>query len=138
MVHADTNSYKYDAFISYSHSDLQWVSNVLLPKLESHSFRVLIDYRDFVAGSNIVEEMQRGVLESKRTIAVLTPNYVKSDWAKLETTMAQVLDPGTTLRKLIPLLQEKCDVPLRLRVLHYRDLTTDDKQQWELLIRDLL
>ena len=131
-------SHSYDVFISYSDKDGDWVRGTLLPKLESHGFSVLIDFRDFQTGSLSVEEMQRAVLQSRRVIAVLTKHYVKSDWTKFENAMAQTLDPGAVERKIIPILRASCNVPLRLRILHYRDLRIDDDQQWELLVRDLM
>lgn len=130
--------FKYDVFISYSHRDSDWVRNTLLTALESHGFSVMIDYRDFRAGSFSVEEMQRGVEESKRVIVVLTPNYVLSEWGKLENVMAQTADPGASNRKLVPILKENCNIPLRLQIISYRDLRTDDPQQWDLLMRDLM
>jgi hypothetical protein len=131
-------SRQYDVFISYSHNESDWVRGTLLPRLETHGFSVLIDFRDFRTGSLSVEEMQRAVLQSKRVILVLTKHYVKSDWTKFEDAMAQTLDPGAVQRKIIPILRENCSIPLRLKILHYRDLRTDDDQQWELLVRDLM
>ena len=128
----------FDVFISYSHKDKKWVSETLLCCLEKHGFKTMIDYRDFKTGSFSVEEMQRGVLESRRVILVLTPDYVKSQWTKFENVMAQTIDPGATQRKLIPILREDCEIPLRIRAFHFRDLRSDDPQQWELLYRDLI
>jgi hypothetical protein len=59
--------------------DKEWVRNTLLPKLEQHGFTVMIDYRDFRGGSFNVDEMQRGVIESRRLVLVLTPSYVASE-----------------------------------------------------------
>src|ERR1039457_6797238 len=103
-----------DVFISYSHKDQDWVLTKLLPKLEAHGFSVMIDCRDFQAGSFSVEEMQRGVLQSRHLLLVLTPAYVISEWTKFENAMTQTLDPGAAQGKLIPILRETCDVPLRL------------------------
>src|SRR5258706_15109505 len=114
-----------DAFISYSSADSEWVRGVLLPKLESHAFKVVIDFRDFRAGSFGIEEMQSAVQQSKHVILVLTPNYLSSEWTKFENIMAQNEDPGAVQRKIIPILREKCNIPLRLKILHYRDLTTE-------------
>ena len=129
---------KYDVFISYSSKDADWVRKILLPKLENHSFSVMIDFRDFKTGSFSIEEMQRGVEESRHVILILTKNYVHSGWTKFENVMAQTLDPGSIKRKIIPILLDDCDIPLRLRILTYRDLRRDDPQQWQLLIRDLI
>lgn len=130
--------YKYDIFISYSHKDNEWVRNQLLPKLESHGFSILIDFRDFKTGTFSVEEMQRGVIECRRILLVLSENYFESEWAKFENVMAQSADPGSSQRKIIPVLKDSCDIPLRLKVLHYRDLRDDDITEWELLVRDLI
>jgi hypothetical protein len=127
-----------DVFVSYSRKDRDWVSTILVPKLEECKFSVMIDYRDFQAGNFSVEEMQRGVLQSRHLLLVLTPAYVLSEWTKFENAMAQTIDPGAVQRKLIPILRETCNIPLRLSALHYRDLRTDDKMQWELLFRDLV
>lgn len=127
-----------DVFISYSSKDSDWVHEVLLPKLESHGFSVTIDFRDFKTGAFSVEEMERAVENNRRVILVLTPHYIDSEWTKFENVMAQTLDPAALQRKIIPILREKCDIPLRLRVLVYRDLRDDADKQWELLMRDLI
>ena|SRR5437660_4243381 len=127
-----------DIFVSYSHQDISWVRGVLLQNLEEHGFTVMIDYRDFRGGSFSVEEMERAVFECRRVVLVLTPSYVTSEWAKFENVMAQTRDPGASQRKLIPILRQACDIPLRLSSIHYRDLRSDDENQWELLYRDLL
>jgi len=126
-----------DVFISYSHKDHEWVRNVLLPMLEQHAFSVLIDYRDFKAGRFSVEEMERCVLQARHVLLVLTPDYVNSEWATFENVMGQTLDPAAIKRKLVPLLRVDCDIPLRISIIHYRDLRSDDQEQWELLYRDL-
>jgi hypothetical protein len=131
-------SVQYDVFVSYSHSDATWVRGTLVPRLEANNFSVMIDYRDFVAGSLSVDEMQRGVEQSRHVLLVLTPDYIRSDWSHFENAMAQATDPAARWRKVIPVLLRDCSIPLRIRIVHYRDLRTDDPQQWDLLIRDLI
>jgi hypothetical protein len=128
----------YDVFISYSHKDSDWVRNVLIKRLEEHQFSVFIDYRDFQGGSLSIEQMQSGVTNSRHIVAVMTPNYIQSDWSLFESAMAQSTDPAAVTRKLVPILREKCELPLRLSILHYRDLRSDDEEQWQLLVRDLM
>lgn len=127
-----------DVFISYSSKDLSWVRDVLLPNLENHGFSVIVDFRDFKTGSFGVEEMERAVEATRHTLLVLTRNYVESNWTKFENVMAQSKDPGAVQRKLIPILLEKCNLPLRLKILHNRDLSGNDPQQWDMLFRDLM
>ncbi|HEX7313851.1 MAG TPA: toll/interleukin-1 receptor domain-containing protein [Pyrinomonadaceae bacterium] len=133
-----SNPNKFDVFISYSHKDSRWVRNVLLPKLESHSFSVLIDFRDFKSGALSVDEMQRAVLESKRVILVLSEEYIQSEWAHFENAMAQTLDPAAANRKMIPILHKDCVIPLRIQIMTYRDLRVETDETWQLLMQDLI
>ena len=126
-----------DVFISYSHLDRPWVADVLEPWLTAHSFSYLIDHRDFVAGALGINEMQRCVIESRRTMLVLTPDYVASDWSTLENAMAQSLDPAAITRRLVPVMHKTCTLPLRLSIIHHRDLRNDDADQWNRLVDDL-
>ncbi len=128
----------YDVFVSYSHADSIWVKGTLVPFLEGRGFSVCIDSRDFAAGALGIDEMQAAVLCSKRVVAVLSSNYVKSSWSAFENAMAQSLDPNAVSRKLVPVLIEACNLPLRLQIIHYRDLRANDTATWDLLVRDLV
>ena len=66
--------YKYDAFISYSHKDQNWVRNSLLATLQNNGVKVIIDFRDFEPGAPSVKEMERAVKTSRKTIVVLSPS----------------------------------------------------------------
>ena len=125
----------YDIFISYSSNDSEWVHNTLKEALSNHGFKVLTD-KEFKGGSMSIEEMARAIENTRHTVAVMTPSFFNSDWTKLETAMVQTLDPGAAERKLVPILKEQCNIPLRLKVLHHRDLRTD--QEWDQLIEDLM
>lgn len=80
----------YDAFISYSHMDEDFVINELVPKLEEgpHPFKLCLHYRDWVAGELIVDQIARSVDKSKRTVIVLSENYLKSTWGVVEFRLA--------------------------------------------------
>jgi hypothetical protein len=111
------DAYAYDVFLSFSHHDEEWVAEVLLTRLEGAGLRACIDFRDFKVGAPSVREMERAVVESRKTILVLTPAYFESAWATLENVMLQTLDPANDKLRLIPLLKEPCEFPLRLRAL---------------------
>jgi hypothetical protein len=134
---ANSTRYKYDAFISYSHKDRDWVRNVLLPTLELHKLRVMIDFRNFEAGAPSITEMERAVKQSRKTILVLTPNYVNSSWSEFEAVLAGTLDPAGRERRILPILLEKCNLPLRLSYLTYLDFSNPATLdlQWKKLIR---
>ncbi len=129
--------YKYDVFVSYSHKNSDWVHGVLVPRLEKHGFSVFTDAH-FKAGAFGPQQMEDGVKKSRRVIAVFTPDYFGSDWTTLENVMAQILDPAAKKRKLIPVLRQSTDVPLRLAGIHWRDLRTESDDEWERLVEDLM
>jgi len=116
-----------DVFISYSHHDKDWVQNCLLPQLESANARVWIDFRDFQPGTPILSEVERAVSKSRKTLLVLTPDYLASEWTDFEHVLTQTLDPASRGQRLIPLLLKPCELPPRIRALTYLDFTDSDQ-----------
>jgi len=57
------------------------------------------------------------VLQSSKTLLVLTPDYLASEWTEFENILAQTLDPAARKRRLLPLILKPCDLPLRIRTL---------------------
>ncbi len=124
-----TDDTRYDAFISYSHVDSAFVVGILLARMEALGLTMCIDVRDFEPGAPSVTEIERCVVNSRKTLLVLTPSYVASEWGDLENVLVQTLDPANRARRLIPLLVKPCDLPLRIRALTYVDLMAE--ADWE-------
>lgn len=125
-----------DVFISYSSKDRAWVHDELLSRLEKANLQVCVDDRDFEPGAPSVTEMERAVKTSRKTILVLTPNYLKSAWAEFEQLMLMTLDAANRERRLIPLLKEKCELPVRIGYLNYVNLADPDdiELSWKRLL----
>ncbi|XP_044064743.1 toll-like receptor 21 [Siniperca chuatsi] len=81
---------KYDAFISYNSSDEQWVMDQLLPNLEGNgsSFKLCLHHRDFELGRDIVDNIVSAVYSSRKTICVVSRNFLRSEWCSLEIQLA--------------------------------------------------
>ena len=133
---SDTTSFAYDVFISYSSKDKDWVRGELLKRIEHAGLKAFIDYRDFKRGAPSIKEMERGVIECRKTLLILTPNYVESGWTEIENVMAQTLDPANASLRMIPLLKTECKKPLRIGVLTHVDFT--DGADLDLAWRQLL
>lgn len=64
----ETGTFTYHAFISYSHSDADWVRDQLLPCLESNknSYRLCIHERDFTPGRWIIDNIIDNIESSRK------------------------------------------------------------------------
>jgi hypothetical protein len=122
------DQFEYDAFISYSHLDEEWVRDWLLPRLGEGGLRICIGFRDFEPGAPSIIEMERAVLQSRKTLLVLTPDYLASEWAEFENILAATLDPAARRRRIIPLLVEPCELPLRIGTLTCVDFAGSDHE----------
>ena len=128
--------YEYDVFISYSSRDKDWVRGELLKRIEQAGLKAFIDFRDFKGGAFSIKEMERGVLKCRKTLLVLTPDYVKSGWCMIENIMTVTLDPTNESLRLIPLLKTPCEKPLYVGALTHIDFT--DGADMDLAWRQLL
>ncbi|CAH0553374.1 unnamed protein product [Brassicogethes aeneus] len=88
----------YDVFLSFSSKDDDFVLKSLLPALESepNPFKVCVHYRDWIPGEHITTQIINSVTDSRRTLVVLSSNFLESNWAKNEFRMAhtQALNDG--------------------------------------------
>jgi len=121
----DQLEFEYDVFISYSSHDKEWVREELLKIIEEVGLRVFIDFRDFQGGAPSIKEMERGISTSRKTLLVLTPDYVESEWCEIESIMLHALDPANRSLRLVPLLKTPCETPLRIGALTHVDFTED-------------
>ncbi|GBP82761.1 Protein toll [Eumeta japonica] len=81
---------RYDAFVSFSHLDEQFVISELVPPLEAgpHPLRLCLHFRDWVPGESIPAQIAASVQASRRTIVVLSQNYLGSAWGRVEFNVA--------------------------------------------------
>jgi len=128
--------FKNDVFVSYSHKNKKWVQGVLLPRLENAGLKVFIDFRDFKIGAANIKEMERGVTQSRKTLVVLTPEYLESDWTNFEILMTQTLAPANQGLRVIPILKKNCKLPASVSYMNYVNFASskDKENQWKRLI----
>jgi len=96
---------KYDVFISYNSDYKGWIE-ILAKNLKSQKFRVFLDDWEFIAGNLIVEEMNRGIEQSKNGIFLVTHKAKKSGWVKNEYYKMLELYNKRGF-KIIPIILEK-------------------------------
>ena len=91
--------YEYDAFVSFHSDDQDWVSNELQRNLDRTQanaetdddlrFRFCIHERDFVPGGLIEENILRSIESSRKTIVILSKNFLQSVWCEFELQIAR-------------------------------------------------
>jgi tetratricopeptide (TPR) repeat protein len=105
----DTVEEHRDFFISYTSSDRQWAEWIAW-QLEEAGYTLFIQAWDFRPGSNFVAEMERAATRAERTLPVLSPAYLLSDFAFSQWAVAFSHDPRGTPRRLLPVRIEPCEV----------------------------
>jgi len=128
-----------DVFISYNSRDKEWVRGELLTRIEQAGLKAFIDFRDFTRGAPVIEEVKRGLLECRKTLLVLTPEYIKDEWSEVEYVMAETLNPANRDLRIIPLLKSDVKKPFRIAALTHIDFTNgaDQDLAWRQLLTAL-
>jgi TIR domain len=115
---------EHDIFLSHTGSDKDWVRTLgdrleqegIEDRLDSRRIKVFFDEWDVDYGENIVNRLNEGLLRSRYLAAILSPEFLESNWANQEWTHWFMDDPRAS--NLIPVL--------------YRDSTLDGKRRIDL------
>ena len=130
----------YDAFISFSGIDYEWISNTLCVRLENHDppYKLCLHHRDFLVGAPIQQNIFNGIEKSKRMIMILSKHFVKSEWCLLEFRAAHQKVLEDRINYLIIILFDDVDmaevddeIKLYMRTNTY--LSVKNKWFWEKL-----
>lgn len=112
-------------FALYAPDDAAFVRKVLLPRLALPAEQVL-SFDDFTPGSLTLDEISRAVQDSKVTVVVLSPAYLRDRWAVYGEQLAS--HAHLMSGKVLPLLLTDCQLPLRLDALVPLDFR--DPSRW--------
>ncbi|MHC2437421.1 toll/interleukin-1 receptor domain-containing protein [Bradyrhizobium sp. USDA 4451] len=116
-----------DFFVSYTSADAAWAEWISFI-LEEEGWSVTVQAWDFRPGSNFVLEMQKAASEAARTIMVLSPDYLKSQFASPEWAAAFVQDPKGLERKVVPVMVRSCKpAGLLTSIVHINLVGADEK-----------
>jgi hypothetical protein len=96
-----------DFFISYTGTNRDWAEWIAFV-LEDAGYSVILQAWDFRPGTNFVLEMDRAAKATSRTILVLSPDYLQSQFASPEWAAAFGTDPQGLRRKVLPIVVHKC------------------------------
>ena len=109
-----------DFFISYRGIDRPWAEWIAW-EIEEAGYEVIIQAWDFRPGDDFVLEMHEASEKAERTIAVLSPDYLTSDFTRIQFTSA--IAQG----KLLPVRVKDYDPKGLLSPIAYIDLVNRDQ-----------
>lgn len=139
-IDRDDREKMFDAFVSYSSKDEAWVIEELAPMLErgDPSYKLCLHYRDLPVGGYVADNIIQAVESSRRTIMVLSENFIKSEWCRFEFKSAHHQVLRDRRRRLIVVLlgdvpQKDLDPDIRLYLKTNTYLHWGDKLFWEKL-----
>jgi len=120
------------AFVSYSSINQEFATK-FVKGLRAGGYPVWFDLLDMPAGSRRDDEVEKALRECSIFMIILTPASITSENVKDEIGYA--IDHG---KRILPVLLEACDVPLRLRRFEYVDFTTRSFEEGFESARELL
>lgn len=97
---------EYDVFVSYAHKDREYLKK-LLPKLENDfGLKTCVHYRDWYVGDFIPDQINRSVEKSRKTVLLLSNNFLDSAYANMEFRAAHNLALKEGKNRIILILLE--------------------------------
>jgi hypothetical protein len=127
VVPRDEEGFRYDAYVSYvdREPDATWVWDTLVPRLEGAGLRVAVSGDVEEPGVARVVGMERGIRQAKRTVIVLSDDYLADRVADFENVLAQTMGLQEGTYRLLPVKRAALDegrLPTRLSLLTTLDL----------------
>ncbi|KAI4458543.1 toll-like receptor [Holotrichia oblita] len=102
---------KYDAFVSYSNKDQDFIIEHLQPEMErKEKYHLCLHERDWIVGELISKQIIDSVHNSRRTVIVLSKNFLDSEWANMEFKTAYSQSLVDKKNRLIIILYEDIDL----------------------------
>ncbi|XP_034489263.1 protein toll-like [Drosophila innubila] len=131
---------KYDAFIAFSHLDLDLVIDYV-DKLENgvHKYKLCYYHRNWRIGELITTSILKSIAESRRIIILLTKDFIESPWGRFEFHTAIQAVSANKLKRLIVIKYpdadiSKLDPQLQLFMKLNIYLPQDDPRFWRKLM----
>ncbi|NUO81947.1 SUMF1/EgtB/PvdO family nonheme iron enzyme [candidate division KSB1 bacterium] len=118
-------------FISYARENAEFALR-LAKDLRAAGATIWIDQLDIPFGARWDNVVQRALHDCGSLLIILSPDSVRSENVKDEIALA--LDKG---KPIVPVVHEKCEIPLRLRRMNYVDSTEDYEAALAALIASL-
>ncbi|XP_037577297.2 protein toll-like isoform X2 [Dermacentor silvarum] len=132
----------FDVFVSFSSKDADWIHEQIIPGLEANGFSYCTYERNFKGGYLLQDIIRDAMTCSRRTLLVLTQNFVASEWCRLEFRLAHQRALKDNVNRLVIVLVDelvpgKLDEDLRRYVHATNYLRWGEPNFWDKLLHSL-
>ncbi|KAL1476604.1 hypothetical protein MTO96_036393 [Rhipicephalus appendiculatus] len=132
----------FDMFVSFSSKDIDLVHVELLPRLEAMGLSYCTYERNFKGGYLLQDIIRDAVASSRRTLLVLTENFLASEWCRLEFRLAHQRALQDDISRLVIVRVDELepgalDKDLRLYVRSANYLRWGEPNFWDRLVHSL-
>jgi tetratricopeptide (TPR) repeat protein len=124
-------------FVSYTGNDQAWAEWIAW-QLEAAGYTVVVQAWDFKSGGVFPADMHHALEQCDRVLAVLSPNYTKSDYCKAEWLAAFKDDPTGANQRLVLVRIADCEPTGLLAGRTYIDLVNKSEPQAAALLLERL
>ncbi|KAM7309480.1 protein toll-like [Ixodes scapularis] len=132
----------FDVFVSFSSKDSAFVYDTLVPGIEAMGFSACTYHRNFKGGFLIQDIIQEAVSCSRRTLLLLSENFVESEWCLWEFRVAHHRALQDRINRLVLLQLDDVDpsrldeeLQLYMRTINY--LRWGEAHFWDKLLYSL-
>uniref|UniRef100_A0A090X7P0 Putative toll-like receptor 6 n=1 Tax=Ixodes ricinus TaxID=34613 RepID=A0A090X7P0_IXORI len=132
----------FDIFLSFSSKDSSWAYEHLIPRVEAHGFTVCTYDRNFKGGFLIQDIIHEAVACSRRTVLLLSENFVQSEWCRWEFRVAHHQALEDNINRLIVIVVDEAasnavDDELRIYMQATNYLRWGETHFWDKLLYSL-
>ena len=110
-----------DFFISYTKADRDWAEWVAW-ELQEAGYTCIIQAWHFAPSQSFMQRMRQALVETRHLVAILSNEYLASEFAGAELDAALAADPRGLRAKLIPIRVKPCTPDELIRSRIYIDL----------------
>lgn len=119
----------YDAFLLYAEEDQDFAMQILDKMERDYGLMLCLRDRDLIGGLTFEHEAIMRLIAKRcnRLIVVASPNFLKSEANKFFVTFATALGIDQRLRKVVPVMYQRCQLPSELTYYFWLDYSRSGK-----------
>ncbi|XP_069672076.1 myeloid differentiation primary response protein MyD88 [Periplaneta americana] len=119
----------YDAFLLYAEEDQDFAMQIVDKMERDYGLTLCLKDRDLIGGLTFEHEAIMRLIAKRcnRLIVVASPNFLKSEANKFFVTFATAVGIDQRLRKVVPVMYQRCQLPSELTYYFWLDYSRSGK-----------